>query len=266
MSFFGLKKGQDLENQAAHPHQDIPRGNPPPPPPQRELGLVTALVLQNILPYDDVRLKQKCKDEILKKHRNNTYKNNPKILDQILSTRENGSSLASTIATDGNGLNYYTKRLECLHDSSQTFKLVEPHIARLPRTRSKNRGVEVLGTKCDEVCHRALQDLDPVFNISLPCQNSLSRPLFISFRKRNFCFSFYLALGFYIGFLANTILKICNIVYTINQYIALPDPHPQIRGRQSPTKMFLPFGPQFGLKINWGTGPSGPSPRSATVL
>ena len=93
---------------------------------------------------------------------------NPKILDQILSTRENGSSLASTIATDGNGLNYYTKRLECLHDSSQTFKLsrmtskkenlllrVEPYIARLPGTRSKNCGVEVLGThstKCRSKC------------------------------------------------------------------------------------------------------------------
>ena len=155
---------------------------------------------------------------------------NPKILDQILSTRENGSSLASTIATDGNGLNYYTKRLECLHDSSQTFKLVEPHIARLPRTLPWGRSPgDTLNEMQIEVCHRALQDLDPVFNISLPCQNSLSRPLFISFRKRNFKF-FHLALGFYIGFLANTILKICNIVYTINQYITVPDPDLEMRG------------------------------------
>ena len=111
-----------------------------------------------------------------------------------------------------------------------------------------------------EVCRRALQNLDPVFNISLPCQDSLSRPLFISFRKRNFKL-FYLALGFYIGFLANTILKICNIVYTINQYIAVPDPDLEITGGRSsrpldkgggqpPQKIFPPFGPQFGLKIS----------------
>ena len=30
MSFFGLKQGQDLENPAAHPHQEFP-GVPPPP-------------------------------------------------------------------------------------------------------------------------------------------------------------------------------------------------------------------------------------------
>ena len=192
MSFFGLKKGQDLENQAAHPHQDIPRCNPPPP--QRELGLVTALVLQNILPYDDVRLKQKCKDEILKKHRNNTYKNNPKILDQILSTRENGSSLASTIATDGNGLNYYTKRLECLHDSSQTFKLVEPHIARLPRTRSKNRGVEVLGThstKCRSKCAtEPFKTLTLFLTFRYPAKTLFHDPYLFLFAKEIFVFLF----------------------------------------------------------------------------
>ena len=30
MIFFGLKSGQDLENRAAHPHQEFP-GVPPPP-------------------------------------------------------------------------------------------------------------------------------------------------------------------------------------------------------------------------------------------
>ena len=30
-TFFGLKSGQDLENRAAHPYQDIPRSTPPPP-------------------------------------------------------------------------------------------------------------------------------------------------------------------------------------------------------------------------------------------
>ena len=35
MTFFGQKYGQDLEKQAAHPHQEFP-GVPPPPPPFRE--------------------------------------------------------------------------------------------------------------------------------------------------------------------------------------------------------------------------------------
>ena len=30
MTFFGLKQGQDLEDRAAHPHQEFPGGNPPP--------------------------------------------------------------------------------------------------------------------------------------------------------------------------------------------------------------------------------------------
>ena len=30
--FFGLKLGQDLENRAAHHHQEIPGVTPPPPP------------------------------------------------------------------------------------------------------------------------------------------------------------------------------------------------------------------------------------------
>ena len=30
-TFFGLKSGQDLENRAVHPYQDIPRSTPPPP-------------------------------------------------------------------------------------------------------------------------------------------------------------------------------------------------------------------------------------------
>ena len=38
MSFFGLKQGQDLENQAALPHQDIPRCNPSPPLPPTGTG------------------------------------------------------------------------------------------------------------------------------------------------------------------------------------------------------------------------------------
>ena len=32
IAFFGLKKGQDLENRAAHPHEEFP-GLPPPPTP-----------------------------------------------------------------------------------------------------------------------------------------------------------------------------------------------------------------------------------------
>ena len=35
MTFFGLKLGQDLENRAAHHHQEIP-GVTPSPPPARE--------------------------------------------------------------------------------------------------------------------------------------------------------------------------------------------------------------------------------------
>ena len=30
MTFFGLKQGQDLEDRAAHPHQEFAGGNPPP--------------------------------------------------------------------------------------------------------------------------------------------------------------------------------------------------------------------------------------------
>ena len=72
------------------------------------------------------------------------------------------------------------------------------------------------------------------------------------------------------GFLANTIFKICNIMYTINQYIAVLDPDLEIRdgggGGSLQKKIFPPFGPQFGLKLRGGSGPSGPSPGSATVL
>ena len=41
-------------------------------------------------------------------------------------------------------------------------------------------------------------------------------------------------------------------------------PDPEIRGEQSPKTLFLPLGPQFGLKIGGGGGPSASSPRSAT--
>ena len=32
ITFFGLKSGQDSENEAAHPHQEFPEVPPPPPP------------------------------------------------------------------------------------------------------------------------------------------------------------------------------------------------------------------------------------------
>ena len=48
------------------------------------------------------------------------------------------------------------------------------------------------------------------------------------------------------GFLANTIFKICNIMYTINQYIAVLDPDLEIRdgggGGVSKKKFFRPSG------------------------
>ena len=37
MTFFGLKEGQDLENQAAQPHQAFLGVPPPPPPPRTQL-------------------------------------------------------------------------------------------------------------------------------------------------------------------------------------------------------------------------------------
>ena len=57
-------------------------------------------------------------------------------------------------------------------------------------------------------------------------------------------------------------------MYTINQYIAVLDPDLEIRdgGGSLQKKFFPPFGPQFGLKLRGGPGPSGPSPGSATVL
>ena len=135
---------------------------------------------------------------------------NPKILDQILSTRENGSPLASTIATDGNGLNYYTKRIECLHDSSQTFKLsrmtskkenlllrVEPYIARLPGTRSKNCGVEVLGTHSTKVqVDRSQCAAEPFKTLTLfltfryPAKTLFHDPYLFLFAKEIFFFFF----------------------------------------------------------------------------
>ena len=43
--------------------------------------------------------------------------------------------------------------------------------------------------------------------------------------------------------------------------------HPDLKMRGEPsleTNFFLPFGPQFGLRIR-GAGPPGPSPESITV-
>ena len=39
-------------------------------------------------------------------------------------------------------------------------------------------------------------------------------------------------------------------------------PDPEIRGRrgQCQKNLLRPFGPQYGLKIRWGPGPSGPLP------
>ena len=37
MTFFGLELGQDLENRAAHPHQEFPEVPPPPPPSEKKV-------------------------------------------------------------------------------------------------------------------------------------------------------------------------------------------------------------------------------------
>ena len=55
--------------------------------------------------------------------------------------------------------------------------------------------------------------------------------------------------------------------------VTVPDPDLQISSRpldkgredRSPKKFFLPFGPQFGLKIRGGAGARGPSSGFATV-
>ena len=50
MTFFGLKEGQDLENWAAHLHQEF-LGVPPPPPPPSEGILNGRIVLSEVIAY-----------------------------------------------------------------------------------------------------------------------------------------------------------------------------------------------------------------------
>ena len=49
MTFFGLKEGQDLENWAAHLHQEF-LGVPPPPPPSGGI-LNGRIVLSEVIAY-----------------------------------------------------------------------------------------------------------------------------------------------------------------------------------------------------------------------
>ena len=65
------------------------------------------------------------------------------------------------------------------------------------------------------------------------------------------------------GFLANTIFKICNIMYTINQYIAVLDPDLEIRdggGGESPKKNFSALRASVWSKTKGRLGPLGPLP------
>ena len=51
MTFFGLKKGHDLENRAAHPHQEFPGIPPPGLFSQHDLGLQTLEVYESFYLY-----------------------------------------------------------------------------------------------------------------------------------------------------------------------------------------------------------------------
>ena len=49
MTFFGLKRDQDLENRAAHPHQEFPRV----PPPRAHNGLKSSLRVPGLIEKAD---------------------------------------------------------------------------------------------------------------------------------------------------------------------------------------------------------------------
>ena len=64
ITFFGLKSGQDSENEAAHPHQEFPEV-PPPPRGQYFLFVLTLCqtALKGLMPQ---KRKKKKKNEIIK--------------------------------------------------------------------------------------------------------------------------------------------------------------------------------------------------------
>ena len=66
ITFFGLKSGQDSENEAAHPHQEFPEVPPPSPPGCQYFLLVLTLcqtALKGLMPQ---KRKKKKKNEIIK--------------------------------------------------------------------------------------------------------------------------------------------------------------------------------------------------------
>ena len=66
MTFFGLKSGQDSENEAAHPHQEFPEVPPPPQPGCQYFLFVLTLCQTALKGLTPQKRKKKKKNEIIK--------------------------------------------------------------------------------------------------------------------------------------------------------------------------------------------------------